>query len=290
MLLITWLGHSSIEEWLRIRIITIYRYLFLLFIVYLFLFKGTTHRHLSDNMSELVETTLEDLKTMKCIAIEDEVDVSPLNLGMIAAYYYIQVCTGYYCITFFYTDSVKQPFQHTTIELFSMSLTEKTKIRGLIEIVANAAEFESLPMRHHEDDILRQLVQKVPYKPINPKLSDPHIKVVHHKNPCPGRHHLFFRQTCSCRHTCLAWNSRQRFKSTFKTFSRLLSDWFPLVLMFWHPMDGWTQHLLQWNWVKILLKQFGTKIHTCDKFLILHTSSLPKHGALISIQVCPSPY
>ena len=42
-------------------------------------------------MSELVETTLEDLKTMKCIAIEDEVDVSPLNLGMIAAYYYIQV-------------------------------------------------------------------------------------------------------------------------------------------------------------------------------------------------------
>ena len=57
-----------------------------------FMSKGTTHRHLSDNMSELVETTLEDLKTMKCIAIEDEVDVSPLNLGMIAAYYYIQVC------------------------------------------------------------------------------------------------------------------------------------------------------------------------------------------------------
>ena len=53
--------------------------------------QGTTHRHLSDNMSELVETTLEDLKQMKCIAIEEEVDVSPLNLGMIAAYYYIQV-------------------------------------------------------------------------------------------------------------------------------------------------------------------------------------------------------
>merc|ERR1711892_729200 len=62
--------------------------------------QGTTHRHLSDNMSELVETTLEDLKQMKCIAIEEEVDVTPLNLGMIAAYYYIQ---------------------HTTIELFSMS-------------------------------------------------------------------------------------------------------------------------------------------------------------------------
>ena len=45
-----------------------------------------------------------------------------------------------------------------------MSLTEKTKIRGLIEIVSNAAEFESLPMRHHEDDILRQLLQKVNLK------------------------------------------------------------------------------------------------------------------------------
>ena len=52
-------------------------------------------------------------------------------------------------------------FKHTTIELFSMSLTEKTKIRGLIEIVSNAAEFETLPMRHYEDDILRQLLQKV---------------------------------------------------------------------------------------------------------------------------------
>ena len=116
--------------------------------------QGTTHRHLSDNMSELVETTLEDLKQMKCIAIEDEVDVSPLNLGMIAAYYYIQV-------SFDPAQQKLKYFQHTTIELFSMSLTEKTKIRGLIEIVSNAAEFESLPMRHHEDDILRQLLQKV---------------------------------------------------------------------------------------------------------------------------------
>jgi len=117
--------------------------------------QGTTHRHLSDNLSELVETTLDDLKQIKCIAIENEVDVSPLNMGMIGAYYYVQ---------------------HTTIELFSMSLSEKTKTKGLIEIIANAAEFQNLPMRHHEDDILRQLVQKVPYKPIQPKLSDPHIK------------------------------------------------------------------------------------------------------------------
>ena len=55
-----------------------------------------------------------------------------------------------------------------------MSLTEKTKIRGLIEIVSNAAEFETLPMRHHEDDILRQLLQKVIFYRAMLKLS-PHL-------------------------------------------------------------------------------------------------------------------
>jgi pre-mRNA-splicing helicase BRR2 len=44
---------------------------------------GVTHRHLSDHLSELVETTLTDLATSKCIAIdEDEISVSALNLGM----------------------------------------------------------------------------------------------------------------------------------------------------------------------------------------------------------------
>ena len=30
---------------------------------------------------------------MQCIAIEEEMDLSPLNLGMIAAYYYINYTT-----------------------------------------------------------------------------------------------------------------------------------------------------------------------------------------------------
>lgn len=53
---------------------------------------SVSHRHLSDHLSELVENTLNDLVSSKCIAIEDEMDVSPLNLGMIAAYYNIS-CT-----------------------------------------------------------------------------------------------------------------------------------------------------------------------------------------------------
>lgn len=69
--------------------------------------QGVTHRHVSDHLSELVERVVGDLEQSRCIAVEDEMDLAPLNLGMIAAYYYID---------------------YTTIEMFSLSLTEKTKV------------------------------------------------------------------------------------------------------------------------------------------------------------------
>ncbi len=52
------------------------------------------------------------------IAIEDDMELSPLNLGMIAAYYHIS---------------------YTTIELVAASLAAKTKIKGLLEILTNAS-------------------------------------------------------------------------------------------------------------------------------------------------------
>uniref|UniRef100_A0A665VDX8 Activating signal cointegrator 1 complex subunit 3 n=1 Tax=Echeneis naucrates TaxID=173247 RepID=A0A665VDX8_ECHNA len=116
--------------------------------------QGMSHRHLSDHLSELVENTLHDLEQSKCISIEDEMDVAPLNLGMIAAYYYIN---------------------YTTIGLLD-TLQLSTKIRGLIEIISNAAEYKNIPIRHHEDALLRQLAQKVPHKLNNPKFNDPHVK------------------------------------------------------------------------------------------------------------------
>ncbi|KAJ3182114.1 DEIH-box ATPase [Irineochytrium annulatum] len=124
--------------------------------------QGTGHRHISDHLSDLVETTLEELMQSKCIQVEDN-DVAPLNLGMIAAYYYIN---------------------YVTIELFSMSLKEKTKLRGLLEIVSAAAEFEDIPVRHHEDSLLRRIHDRVPVKldlkgassTGTAKLNDPHVK------------------------------------------------------------------------------------------------------------------
>lgn len=64
-----------------------------LYVLLFLLLPGMSHRHLSDHLSELVENTLHDLEQSKCINIEDEMDVAPLNLGMIAAYYYINYTT-----------------------------------------------------------------------------------------------------------------------------------------------------------------------------------------------------
>ena len=114
-----------------------------------------TYRHLSDHLSEMVENTLGELEHSKCISIEEDMDTAPLNLGMIAAYYYIN---------------------YTTIELFSMSLNNKTKIRGLIEIISAAAEYEDLPIRHGEDALLRNLATRLPNKLQSSKFNDPHVK------------------------------------------------------------------------------------------------------------------
>uniref|UniRef100_A0A8C2KRI5 Activating signal cointegrator 1 complex subunit 3 n=1 Tax=Cyprinus carpio TaxID=7962 RepID=A0A8C2KRI5_CYPCA len=83
--------------------------------------QGMSHRHLSDHLSELVENTLQDLEQSKCISIEDEMDVAPLNLGMIAAYYYINYTTigeDSLCLTHF----IEVTMNREATDLFSFFL------------------------------------------------------------------------------------------------------------------------------------------------------------------------
>ena len=60
--------------------------------------------------------------------------------------------------------------------MFSRSLNSKTKLRGLLEILSSAAEYEGLPIRHKEDALLRQLGTRVPLKLPQAKYNDPHVK------------------------------------------------------------------------------------------------------------------
>jgi hypothetical protein len=74
-------------------------------------------------------------------------EVSHQNPGMIASYYYIR--TG-------------------TVDIFSQAITSKRKLKGLLDILCNAIEFEDIPVRQNEDYILERLAKKLPKKISSP--------------------------------------------------------------------------------------------------------------------------
>ncbi|KAL6146910.1 hypothetical protein ACLB2K_057586 [Fragaria x ananassa] len=116
--------------------------------------QGVTHAHISEYLSELVENTLSDLETSKCVAIEDG-DVSALNLGIIASYYYIS---------------------YSTMERFNSSLTSTTKMKGLLEILAHASEYSQLSVQPGEEEVIRRLINQQRFSFENPNCADPHVK------------------------------------------------------------------------------------------------------------------
>ena len=116
----------------------------------------TSHEGLSTYLSELVENTLKDLAETKLVELEDEDDtVTPLNPAMIAAYYNISFIT---------------------MQTFLLSLSGRTKLKGILEIVTSATEFESIQIRRHEDSILRRIYDRVPVKLAQPAYESPHFK------------------------------------------------------------------------------------------------------------------
>ncbi|CRG92091.1 pre-mRNA-splicing helicase BRR2 [Talaromyces islandicus] len=115
-----------------------------------------SHEGLSTFLSELVENTLKELSEAKIIELDEEDDsVSPLNAAMISAYYNISFIT---------------------MQTFLLSLSARTRLKGILEIVTSATEFESIQMRRHEDHILRRVYDRVPVKMSEPAYDSPHFK------------------------------------------------------------------------------------------------------------------
>jgi pre-mRNA-splicing helicase BRR2 len=67
-------------------------------------------------------------------------------------------------------------FTDITIDVFSMSITEKTKLKGLLEIISSATEFENIPIRRHENVLLRRIYDRVPVKSEKPRFESPAFK------------------------------------------------------------------------------------------------------------------
>ena len=64
-----------------------------------------------------------------------------------------------------------------TVEVYTLSLKERTKLKGLLEVVSSSAEFESIPIRRrHEDVLLRRIYDRGPVRLDKPDFEAPHFK------------------------------------------------------------------------------------------------------------------
>ncbi|TGZ82009.1 putative pre-mRNA splicing helicase [Ascodesmis nigricans] len=115
-----------------------------------------SHDGLSAHLSEMVENTLKDLAEAKIVDVDEEDDtVTPLNPAMIAAYYDISFIT---------------------MQTFLLSLSGRTKLKGILEIVTSATEFEAIQIRRHEDRVLQRVYDAVPVKMSEVNSESPHFK------------------------------------------------------------------------------------------------------------------
>jgi len=124
---------------------------------------GTSHMEKSSHLSSLVDQSLADLKDSKCVQVDDDdMTLSALNLGTIAAYYYIT---------------------HATVERFAASITPKMRMKKLLGILSHASEFEDIPARIGDEDAIERLSENMPVKikgtadGENASLFAPHVKV-----------------------------------------------------------------------------------------------------------------
>jgi pre-mRNA-splicing helicase BRR2 len=131
-----------------------------------------SHQYLSDYLSELVESMINGLVNSKCISlrvdalfgiciyglkstIKDDMYVAPLNLGTIVAYYNVL---------------------YMTVEIYALSLKERTKMKGPLEVVSST-EFEGMPIRRHEGQLSRRIHERAPVKADDVDFEQPHIKI-----------------------------------------------------------------------------------------------------------------
>lgn len=122
--------------------------------------KDVSHVGLSTFLTELVEETLNDLVEAKLVDLEEEKEdedegesesecddqadeITALNGALLASYHNVSFIT---------------------MKTFALSLTKKSKLKSILEIITSAAEFDSLPIRQHESVILQKLYNKVPVK------------------------------------------------------------------------------------------------------------------------------
>jgi len=107
-------------------------------------------------LSTLVSKSLDELQQSQCIEIAKN-KLHPTNLGKISSYYYLS---------------------HKTIRNFCTKIKPSSDIHTILRLLAEATEYDELPVRHNEDKINYELSTVTRYKvdDWHLHLGDAHVK------------------------------------------------------------------------------------------------------------------
>ena len=73
-------------------------------------------------------------------------------------------------------DGLTPPLKDVTVEVYTLSLKERTKMKVLLEVISSSAQFETIPIPRHKDVLLRRIYERVPVKLDNVDFEAPHFK------------------------------------------------------------------------------------------------------------------
>lgn len=113
---------------------------------------GVSDEQLSEFVSVLTENTVDELMKAGLVEQHEDGSLSSLNLGILSTHLFIN---------------------YQTTELFALSITAKTKRKGLLQILSSATEFEDvsvlcmidvqIPVRQHEQLQLSRMEKHLSY-------------------------------------------------------------------------------------------------------------------------------
>ncbi|KAI0132303.1 Sec63 Brl domain-containing protein [Xylariales sp. AK1849] len=117
----------------------------------------TAQQFANDYMIDMVNKSLDELATSKCVEIYPNGDVDPTPLGKIMSYYYLS---------------------HKTIRHLVKHAKPKASFSNVLSWMSSATEYDELPVRHNEDLINAELSRNLPFdgSSFGLPMWDPHVK------------------------------------------------------------------------------------------------------------------
>ncbi|RYP17754.1 hypothetical protein DL765_004332 [Monosporascus sp. GIB2] len=111
----------------------------------------------NDFMIEMVNKSLDELATSKCVEVYPNGDVDPTPFGKIMSYYYLS---------------------HKTIRHLVKHAKSSASFVDVLSCMSRATEYDELPVRHNEDLINAELSKNLPFQgdTFGLPMWDPHVK------------------------------------------------------------------------------------------------------------------